>query len=125
MTRRRLRAVPRAEAAERALVREAAEKWKKAIIECRANGNHQWDGWTAAHRRGFYDVSQRCRRRCGAERHTVLDEAGYQLEKWKPRYTDPSYLMHGHGRMTAAGKAELRLIMLAMHSVIEVEDETA
>jgi len=114
-------------------VADKAAGWTDDQLACRLS-RHAWPSLRhrltlVSHGPGYYEVAQRCIRRCGVGRRTTLNEQGYQTEPWSMDYSKAEgYLMtddkgRSLGRIGSAGRAGLWLAAIQTANVVEVPDE--
>src|ERR1700750_2082826 len=103
---------------------DAIARWTAGILECRAEGGHQWKRLSVAHRPGVLTVHQRCNRCRATERERDYNEHGYPISKLKRDYRK-DFLLRGLGRLDADDKARLMITVLNTIKWIEVQDDVA
>lgn len=105
-------------------VEEAMESWTEGQITCRLNGTHQYRDRTAFRYKTqrLIVVVQRCILCRSVERERDINEQGYALTRWRPRYIKKNYLLEGVGRVGMDGKAVLQLRKLSTMTIVEVEE---
>jgi hypothetical protein len=109
-----------ADTADPDAVEQAAQNWSDAMVQCRIFG-HNWRALTVTHAMGSYTIRQRCSRRCGCERESVMNERGYLHGGWKLTYAEGYLLERGTGRVDGDGRARLRIVALRSMNVVEGE----
>lgn len=100
-------------------VADEAAGWTQAVLNCRSYG-HAWMPSTVIRSGSGFTIRQRCSRRCGSERETVMDSRGY-THGWRMTYRE-GYLMKHLGRVDQEGRAIIRLASIRNMTILEVDE---